>query len=65
MWQDRKLPSHSVWEWVSSMESTLSLGGMRRLSTVGEEVEGVRQEVLEVKGEEKGEIKVEGEPLTS
>ena len=32
---------------------------------VGEEVEGVRQEVREVKGEEKGEIKVEGEPHTS
>ena len=32
---------------------------------VGEEVEGVRQEVREVKSEEKGEIKVEGEPHTS
>ena len=32
---------------------------------VGEEVEGVRQEVPEVKCEEKGEIKVEGEPHTS
>ena len=32
---------------------------------VGEEVEGVRQEVREVKGEEKGEINVEGEPHTS
>ena len=32
---------------------------------VGEEVEGVRQEVREVKGEEKGEIKVEGETHTS
>ena len=32
---------------------------------VVEEVEGVRQEVREVKGEEKGEIKVEGEPRTS
>ena len=32
---------------------------------VEEEVEGVRQEVREVKGEEKGEIKVEGEPHTS
>ena len=38
------------------MEAILSLGGMRRLSTnlqVEEEVEGVRQEVREVKGEEK------------
>ena len=32
---------------------------------VEEEVDGVRQEVREVKGEEKGEIKVEGEPHTS
>ena len=32
---------------------------------VGEEVEGVRQEVREVKGEEKGEISGEGEPHTS
>ena len=32
---------------------------------VGEEVEGVRQEVREVKGEEKGEINGEGEPHTS
>ena len=32
---------------------------------VEEEVEGVRQEVREVKGEEKGEIKVEGESHTS
>ena len=32
---------------------------------VGEEVEGVRQEVREVKDEEKGEIKVEREPHTS
>ena len=32
---------------------------------VREEVEGVRQEVREVKGEEKGEIKGEGEPRTS
>ena len=32
---------------------------------MGEEVEGVRQEVREVKSEEKGEIKVEGEPHTS
>ena len=31
----------------------------------GEEVEGVRQEVREVKGEENGEISVEGEPHTS
>ena len=31
----------------------------------GGEVEGVRQEVREVKSEEKGEIKVEGEPHTS
>ena len=41
---------------------------MHRLSTnlqVEEEVEGVRQEVREVKGKEKGEIKVEGEPHTS
>ena len=41
---------------------------MRRLSTnlqVEEEVEGVRQEVREVKSEEKREIKVEGEPHTS
>ena len=30
-----------------------------------EEVEGVRQEVREVKDEENGEIKVEGEPHTS
>ena len=53
---------------VSSSESILSLGGMRRLSTnlqVREEVEGVRQEVREVKGEEKGEVKAEGEPHTS
>ena len=41
------------------MEAILSVGGMRRL------VEGVRQEVREVKDEEKGEIKVEGEPHTS
>ena len=50
------------------MEAILSLGGMRRLSTNfkwGEEVEGVRQEVREVKGEEKGEINGEGEPHTS
>ena len=32
---------------------------------VDEEVEGVRQEVREVKGEEKGEIYGEGEPHTS
>ena len=32
---------------------------------VVEEVEGVRLEVREIKGEEKGEIKVEGEPHTS
>ena len=32
---------------------------------VGEEVEGVRQEVREVKDEENGEVKVEGEPHTS
>ena len=32
---------------------------------VGEEVEGVRQEVREVKGEEKGEINGEGELHTS
>ena len=32
---------------------------------VGEEVEGVRQEVREVKGEVKGEINGEGEPHTS
>ena len=32
---------------------------------VGEEVEGVRQEVREVKGEEKREINGEGEPHTS
>ena len=32
---------------------------------LGEEVEGVRQEVREVQSEEKGEIKVEGEPHTS
>ena len=32
---------------------------------VGEEVEGVRQEVREVKGEEKAEINGEGEPHTS
>ena len=32
---------------------------------VGEEVEGVRQEVLEVKDEENAEINVEGEPHTS
>ena len=47
---------------------TLFLGGMRRLFTnlqVEEEVEGVRQEVREVKGEEKGEINGEGEPHTS
>ena len=31
----------------------------------GEEVEGVRQEVREVKDEENGEIKGEGEPHTS
>ena len=31
----------------------------------GEEVEGVRQEVREVKDEENGEINVEGEPHTS
>ena len=31
----------------------------------GEEVEGVRQEVSEVKDEENGEINVEGEPHTS
>ena len=31
----------------------------------GEEVEGVRQEVREVKDEENGEINVEGEPPTS
>ena len=53
---------------VSSNESILSLGGMRRLSTnlqVEEEVERVRQAVREVKGEEKGEINCEGEPHTS
>ena len=40
---------------------------MRRLSTnlQVEEVEGVRQQVREEKGEENGEIKVEGEPHTS
>ena len=32
---------------------------------VGAEVEGVRQEVREVKGEEQGEINGEGEPHTS
>ena len=32
---------------------------------VGKEMEGVRQEVREVKGEEKGEINGEGEPHTS
>ena len=32
---------------------------------VGEEVEGVRQEVCDLKGEEKREIKVEGEPHAS
>ena len=32
---------------------------------VGEDVEGVRQEVREVKGEENGEINGEGEPHTS
>ena len=32
---------------------------------VVKEVGGVRQEVREVKGEEKGEIEVEGEPHTS
>ena len=31
---------------------------------VREEVEGGRQEVREVRGEEKGEVKVEGEPNT-
>ena len=56
----------------------VELGSVKRIHTlfvrnaqvvhelqVGEAVEGVRQEVREVKGEEKGEIKVEGEPHTS
>ena len=54
--------------WVSSDKSILSLCGVRRLSTnlqVEEEVEGVRQEVREVKGEEKKDINGEGEPHTS
>ena len=45
-----------------------SLGGVRRFvyePQVGDEVEEVRQEVREVKDEEKGEINVEGEPHTS
>ena len=45
------------------MEAILSLGGMRRL--LGEEVEGMQQEVREVKDEENGEIHGKGEPHTS
>ena len=41
------------------------LGGVHRLATALKEVEEVRQEVREVKDEENGEIKVEGEPHTS
>ena len=43
---------------------TLS-GGVQRFATNLKEVEEVRQEVREVKDEEKGEINVEGEPHTS
>ena len=49
------------------MEAILSLAectGCPRTSS-GEEVEGVRQEVREVKEEENGEINGEGEPHTS
>ena len=53
-----------VLEWVSSMESILSLGGMHRFATNLKEVEA-RQEVREVKDEESGEINAEGEPHTS
>ena len=41
------------------------LGGVHRFATNLKEVEEVRQEVREVKDEEKGEINVEGEPNTS
>ena len=41
------------------------LGGVHRFATNLKEVEEVRQEVREVKDEEKGEINVEGEPHTS
>ena len=51
-------------EQVSSRVHTF-LGGAHRLATALKEVEEVRQEVQEVKDEEKGEINVEGEPHTS
>ena len=47
------------------MEAIPFLGGVQRYSTSFKEVEEVRQEVREVKDEEKGEINVEGEPHTS
>ena len=40
------------------------LGGVHRLATALKEVEEVREEVRQVKDEENGEIKVEGEPHT-
>ena len=50
------------------MEAILSFCGGAQVVyelQVEDEVEGVRQVVREVKGEENGEIKVEGEPHTS
>ena len=60
------LDPNDVREYVSSEESIPFLGGVHRYSkNFREEVEGVRQEVREVKDEENGEIKINGEPHTS
>ena len=47
------------------MEAIPFLGGVVLHEIQGEEVEGVRQEVRDVKDEENGEINGEGEPHTS